>query len=80
MKTKNENVNENNISTSSTTHEIVLFNPTELITLKRLEKGGAAKGSLEIKNINQNKSNIIFKIKTTAPDLFVVNPTTGIVS
>jgi hypothetical protein len=33
MKAKNENMNGNNINTHSMTHEIVLFNPSEIITL-----------------------------------------------
>ena len=35
---------------------------------------------MEITNIAENKQNVAFKIKTTAPKLFVVSPTQGVIT
>ena len=52
---------------------INLTQPENALVMIRYEIGGAAKTLLEIKNTHETE-NIAFKIKTTAPKLFVVKP------
>lgn len=49
----------------------------EVLTLIRYEHGGSCKNIVEIKNTFQK--NIAYKIKTTAPKVFVVKPISGVI-
>ena len=57
---------------------INLTQPENALVMTRYEIGGAAKTLLEIKNTHESE-NIAFKIKTTAPKLFVVKPIQGVI-
>ena len=46
--------------------------------LERTEVKGACRGEITIKNV-QPAANVIYKIKTTAPNLFTVKPITGVI-
>ena len=48
------------------------------MALGRYEPGGACRYLLEITNMNK-ESNIAYKIKTTAPKIFVVKPIQGVI-
>ena len=57
---------------------INLSQPENALVLTRYDIGGAAKTLLEIKNTHPSE-NVAFKIKTTAPKLFVVKPIQGVI-
>ena len=47
--------------------------PNNVMALARVDPGGACRYLLEITNMRSD-SNMAFKIKTTAPKIFVVKP------
>ena len=56
----------------------VEFSAGDKITLTRYEYGGPCRALLELQNIHETH-NVAFKVKSTAPKIFVVKPTTGII-
>ena len=51
--------------------------PKQVLTLIRTEHGGPCKAIVEFKNIYSK--NVAYKIKTTAPKVFVVKPISGVI-
>ena len=60
------------------TGKFVEFSTSDRITLTRYEFGGPCRAIFEISNIDKTR-NVAFKVKSTAPKIFVVKPTTGII-
>lgn len=54
-------------------------NPSTSLHFSKADDGQLPKATLEITN-NQTSSNAAYKIKTTAPRLFVVKPIQGIIA
>ena len=58
--------------------KFVEFSTSDRITLTRYEYGGPCRAIFEITNVHATH-NVAFKVKSTAPKIFVVKPTTGII-